>query len=169
MKKLCFVALVAIFSFGSIYAQGGFSGGLHLGIPSGDVSDFTSLNVGVDVTYLFEVSDGFEAGITSGYTHFIGKDTTIDFGGEGSFTSQVEDFGFIPLAGTARYGFSDQIFGAVDLGYGISTNGGTGGFYYQPKVGYNGETIDFFGFYKGISRDGSTVGSFGVGAAYKFN
>ena len=166
MKKLVLVALVAIFSFGSINAQGSFNGGLHIGIPSGDVSDFASLNIGVDLSYLFEVSDGFDAGITTGYTHFIGKEKTFDFGGEGSITVDAEDFGFIPIAGTARYGFSDQIFGAVDLGYGISTNGGTGGFYYQPKVGYNGETIDVFAFYKGISRDGATVGSFGVGAAF---
>ena len=65
--------------------------------------------------------------------------------------------------------FPIKFFGAVDFGYGISTNGGTGGFYYRPKVGYQGEIIDFFGFYKGISSDGATVGTFGVGAAYKFN
>ena len=169
MKKLCLVALLAVFSISSMNAQGSFSGGLHLGIPSGDVSDFSSLNIGVDLSYLFEVSDGFDAGFTTGYTHFLGKETTIDFGGEGSFTIDAEDFGFIPIAGTARYAFSDQMFGAVDLGYGISTNGGTGGFYYQPKVGYSGETLDVFGFYKGISADGATVGAFGVGAAYKFN
>lgn len=64
--------------------------------------------------------------------------------------------------------FLKIFFGAADLGYGISTNGGTGGFYYQPKVGYKTETMDVFGFYKGISRDGSTVSSFGVGAAFRF-
>lgn len=169
MKKLCLVALVAIFSYSSVNAQGSITGGLHVGIPSGDISDFASLNIGADLSYLFEVSDGFEAGFTTGYTHFIGKESTFDFGDGGSFTVEAEDFGFIPVAGTARYSFSDQIFGAVDLGYGVSTNGGTGGFYYQPKVGYKGETLDIFGFYKGISRDGATIGAFGVGAAFKFN
>ena len=33
----------------------------------------------------------------------------------------------------------------------------------------NTDVLDFFGFYKGISRDGATVGSVGVGAAYRFN
>jgi len=163
MKKLCIAVLLAIFSFTSVKSQEGFSGGVHVGIPSGDISDFSGLNFGIDLSYLFNVAEGFDAGITSGYTHFTGKDWN-----DGPFTIEVEDFGFIPIAGTARYSFSENIFGAADLGYGISTNGGTGGFYYQPKVGYKTETMDVFGFYKGISRDGSTVSSFGVGAAFRF-
>ena len=168
MKKLCIVAVLAIFSFTSIKAQEGFSGGVHVGIPSGDISDLSGLNLGLDLTYLFNVAEGFDAGITTGYTHFTGKDQTFSTGDGGSISFEVEDFGFIPIAGTARYSFSENIFGAADLGYGISTNGGTGGFYYQPKAGYKTETMDVFGFYKGISRDGATVGSFGVGAAFRF-
>ena len=164
MKKLCLVALITVLSFTNLEAQGGFSAGVHLGIPVADASDISGFNFGLDVSYLFEVSDEFQAGLTSGYTHFTGKSIDLGFG-----TVSVEDFGFIPLAGTARYGFSDQVFGSVDLGYGISTNGGTGGFYYQPKVGYKTDVLDIFGFYKGISRDGATVGSVGVGAAYRFN
>tara|TARA_R110002073_G_scaffold4213_1_gene27906 strand:+ start:46156 stop:46650 length:495 start_codon:yes stop_codon:yes gene_type:complete len=164
MKKLCIIAVLSMITFTSVEAQGTFNGGIHLGIPVGDVSDFSGFNMGVDLSYLMEIADGLEAGFATGYSHFTGKD--VDFG-EISF--EAEDFGFIPLAGTARYGFSDQVFGALDLGYAISTNGGTGGFYYQPKVGYIAEMMDIFAFYKGISANGGTVASFGVGAAYRFN
>ncbi len=164
MKKLCLVLLFYAMLVISVEAQGTVSAGIHLGIPMADASDIAGFNFGVDVAYLFEVSDEFQAGIVSGYTHFTG--TSIDFG---AGIINLEDFGFIPLAGSARYSFSDNIFGSLDLGYGINTNGGTGGFYYQPKVGYKTNAIDIFGFYKGISRDGATVGSIGVGAAYRFN
>ncbi len=165
MKKVRLATIVAFCSVLSVTAQGQFSGGVHLGIPSGDASEISNFNYGIDVSYLVEISDVFQAGVTTGYTGFSGK--SVDIGDFGSVS--LGNFGFIPLAGTARYGFSDQIFGAIDLGYGISTNGGTGGVYYQPKVGYQTEMLDIFAFYKGISRDGASIASFGVGAAYKFN
>ncbi len=168
MKKVCLVAIVAMFSLTSMNAQGGISAGIHLGIPTGDISDFSSFNYGLDVTYLTEISDNFHAGVTSGYTNFTGKNVTFS-GDDINFTVNTGDFGFIPIAGTARFSFSDKFFGAADLGYAISTNGGTGGFYYQPKVGFQASVIDIFAFYKGISSDGATIASFGVGAAYKFD
>ena len=168
MKKLCIVAVLAIFSFTSVNAQEGFSGGLHVGIPSGDISDFSGLNLGVDLSYLVNVAEGFDAGITSGYTHFTGKDQTFSNGDGGSITIEAEGTGFIPLAGTARYSFADNIFGAVDLGYAVSTqSGGSGAFYYQPKAGWKSETMDIFAFYKGMSKNGSTIAAFGVGAAFR--
>ena len=162
MKKLCIVAILAIFSFTSTNAQEGFSGGVHLGIPTGDVSEISGFNYGVDLSYLFNVADDFDAGFTTGYTNFTGKDISTGFG-----TIEFDDFGFVPVAATARYSFADNIFGAVDLGYAISTQGGTGGFYYQPKGGWKSETIDIFVFYKGISRNGFTISSVGVGAAFR--
>ncbi len=168
MKKLCIVAMLAIFSFTSVNAQEGLTAGIHVGIPSGDISDYSGLNFGVDLSYLFNVAEGFDAGLTTGYTHFTGKDQT--FSGDGvDFTVETDDFGFIPLAGTARYSFADNIFGAVDLGYAVSTqSGGSGAFYYQPKAGWKSETMDVFAFYKGMSKDGSTIAAFGVGAGFRF-
>ncbi len=168
MKKLCIVAMLAIFSFTSVNAQEGLTAGIHVGIPSGDISDYSGLNFGVDLSYLFNVAEGFDVGLTTGYTHFTGKDQT--FSGDGvDFTVEADDFGFIPLAGTARYSFADNIFGAVDLGYAVSTqSGGSGAFYYQPKAGWKSETMDVFAFYKGMSKDGSTIAAFGVGAGFRF-
>lgn len=169
MKKLCIVAVLAIFSFTSVNAQEGFSGGVHVGIPSGDISDFSDLNFGVDLSYLFNIADGFDSGFTTGYTYFTGKDQTFSSGDGPSITVKSDGAGFIPLAGTARYSFADNIFGAVDLGYGVSTeSGGSGAFYYQPKAGWKSESIDVFAYYKGMSKNGSTIAAFGIGAGFRF-
>ncbi len=97
MKKLCFVLAITIFSFTSVNAQEGFSGGIHIGVPTGDFSDLCGIRYGVDLYYLFKVADNFDAGFIIGYTNFSGKDLT-----SGSFILEVGDAGFISVAATAR-------------------------------------------------------------------
>ena len=43
-----------------------------------------------------------------------------------------------------------------------------GGFYYQPKVGYQAEKYEVFAGYKGVSVDGGTFSSLNLGFNYKF-
>ena len=49
--------------------------------------------IGLDVVYTWKVADKFQAGITTGYAHYMGKT-------ESGF--DLEDAGFIPLATTAQ-------------------------------------------------------------------
>ncbi len=156
MKKIILsVALVFVFGFAN--AQSGkFKLGAHLGLPMGDIKDISSLNLGVDAAYVWNVAENFSAGIASGYTNYSGK-------------SGFDSVGFIPIAATGQFSLSKSMFLGADLGYGIyvGSGSGDGGFYYQPKLGYQTEKFEVYLGYKGISVDGGTFSSLNVGFNYK--
>ncbi|TDE27718.1 hypothetical protein E0I61_13435 [Flavobacterium ranwuense] len=164
MKKITLL-LVAVFTFGNVNAQdGGIKVGAHVGLPTGDIKDAYSVNLGVDVTYMWNVTDKFSAGVTTGYTAYLGE--TI---GSGAGRFEVPNAGFIPLAATGQYSFTDHLFLGTDLGYAIyaGSGDGDGGFLYQPKFGYQSEKIEVYAGYKGISNNG-TFSSINLGFNYKF-
>lgn len=165
MRKII-LSVLAMFAFGFANAQdGGFKAGVHLGLPMGDAGDFYSFNFGVDAAYMWSVADNFQAGVTTGYSYFSGKD--YDFMG---VTIKGVNGAFIPIAASGQYSFSDNFFGGADLGYAVyaGDGDGDGGFYYQPKVGYQTEKIEVYASYKGIAVDGTTVSTVGLGFNYKF-
>jgi hypothetical protein len=157
MKKIILTA-AAVFAFSFANAQdGGFKLGAHVGLPMGDIKDFSSLNIGADVAYVWKVADSFDAGITTGYTTYLGKDG-------------ADATGFIPVAATGQYAIADNLFLGADLGYAVyagSEDGAKGGFLYQPKFGYKAEKMELYLGYKGISQDGGTFSSVNIGVNYK--
>ena len=161
MKKLCIVAVLAIFSFSTVNAQdGSFNLGVNVGLPTGDVSDAYSFALGLEANYLFEVSDQFKAGPSASFVNYFGA-TVFGFG--------FEDASFLPIGGAARYNASEKFVLGADLGYaiGISPDGNDGGFYYRPMIGYNiSDTIMLQATYSGVSVDGGTFSNFGVGASF---
>ena len=62
MKKLLLCTAFAVFAFSNVNAQN-FNVGVNLGLPMGDIKDYSSLNIGVEANYLWQVSEGFDAGI----------------------------------------------------------------------------------------------------------
>lgn len=165
MKKII-LSVLAVFAFGAAQAQdGGFKAGVHLGLPMGDAGDIYSFNFGLDVAYMWAISDDFQAGVTTGYSYFSGKE--IDLGEFGSFKVNGA---FIPVAASGQYSFSDNFFGGADLGYAVyaGDGDGDGGFYYQPKVGYQTDSFEVYASYKGISVSGTSVSTVGIGFNYKF-
>ncbi|MCK5401927.1 MAG: hypothetical protein KAJ28_09870 [Flavobacteriaceae bacterium] len=171
MKKILLFVAIAIFGFSNISAQDssqtnnsgeGFNFGLHLGIPVGDFEDVSSFTLGLDVSYLFNVSEGFDVGIATGYINFFGK----DFEG-----FKVDDLGIIPIAASTRVALGEEWFLGIDLGYGIFTNEDSdgGGFYYYPKIGLKLGVVDVFGYYQGMTKDSVNVASVGVGASFNIN
>lgn len=128
MKKIILTA-AAVFAFGFANAQSGaFKLGAHVGLPTGDIKDGSSVNLGADLSYTWSVAEGLDAGIATGYTAYLGKDG-------------AETVGFIPVAATAQFTLENKMFIGVDLGYGIGVNpsGVDSGFLYQPKIGYQME------------------------------
>lgn len=168
MKKVILSA-IALFAFGFANAQdsdGGFQVGIHLGLPMGDIKDLSSFNAGLDLGYMWPAGEGFEIGVATGYDNFFAKDYEA-FG----VTIKGEDAAFIPLAGALKYSVTENFFVGADLGYAFyagSEDGAEGGFYYQPKVGYQMSEVDVFVGYKGISSSGVTFSAVTLGAAYKF-
>lgn len=167
MKKLMLSAIVAVFALSGLKAQStGFEAGAYVGFPMGDAGDYSSFNFGINAAYYWTVAENFQAGVAAGYDHWIGKTVKETFMGE-TFEFDVDDLGFIPIAATAKYDFGG-FFGGLDLGYAIgASKNNDGGFYYRPRVGWNNTSFNVYGFYKGISNDGS-ISSIGLGFDYKF-
>ncbi|MBB1192079.1 hypothetical protein DNC80_00130 [Flavobacterium sp. SOK18b] len=168
MKRII-LTVAAVFAFGFANAQeGNFKLGAHVGLTTGDAKDFSSVNFGGDVAYTWKVADKFSAGIASGYTNFLGKTFEINTGA-GVAEIKAEDSGFIPVAATAQYSLTDNLFLGADLGYGIylGEGEGNGGVYYQPKFGYQTEKVEVYLGYKGISVEGGTYSSVNLGVNFK--
>lgn len=170
MKKVLLTAAFAVAGMVGVSAQtSGVEGTVHVGIPVGSASDISSFNLGVDLAYLHPISNNFKLGGKVGYDHFIGKD--YEFLGQ---SYKGEDFGFIPLAATAKYEFGNNLFIGADLGYAFSTEKNTdGGLFWQPKFGYSGANFDVYAGYKGISIDNdnfsnTNIDAVSLGFAYKF-
>lgn len=157
MKKLFLLPIFAILTITSVNAQE-FKAGVNVGLPLGDIEDAYTLNIGVEANYLWDVSEEFKAGISAGYSHYLGDS---DFG--------VDDAGFLPIAAAGRFNVSEDFVIGADLGYavGISPSGNDGGFYYAPRVQYGvSESLDIVLAYKGISVDGGTFSSINLGIEF---
>ena len=160
MKKLILASAFALLGITSLNAQS--SGypklGFHLGLPVGDAGDWYSFNVGVDAAYLWTVAPNFDLGLATGYSHYLVKSDYDDV---------IDGAGLIPIAATAKYTVAPNFFLGADLGYGLFTNeGAEGGFYFQPKIGYESGMTEFYLAYKSVSNNGS-IGSINVGINFK--
>jgi len=177
MKKIILsaIAIMALGTAAQAQDEGGFKVGIHAGIPMGDAGDFYSFNAGVDVAYMFPIADEFLLGVTSGYSYFAGKEFEQTYSpGFGmpaiTVTGPKVNGAFLPVAAAAKYSLSESFFIGADLGYAlyIGDGEGDGGAYYQPKVGWQSESIEVFASYKGIAVEDTSISTIGVGAAYKF-
>ena len=167
MKKLMLLAAFAVFGFTNVTAQN-FTAGVTAGLPIGDFGDFYTFNVGLDLNYMWEVSDSFEAGVASGFNQSFGDEQSFTFLGT-TVTSDVEDFQYIPLAAAGRFNASDDFQVGADLGYAIAVGDGDGGFYYRPMVGYNvAENTQITVSYRGISVDGGSFSTVNAGVNFGF-
>ncbi|MGB5435835.1 MAG: outer membrane beta-barrel protein [Maribacter sp.] len=162
MKKVVLVASLALIGF-SMNAQDGFKLGANLGLPVGDAGDVSGFSVGLDAQYMFETAGEFDLGVATGFTNSFGK--TI---GDSTFSIEVDDVQFLPLAGVARYKASEEFSIGADLGYALGINDGNdGGFYYRPTVGYAvSEGIEINASYTGISLDGGTWSTVNLGVLF---
>lgn len=156
MKKLILLVTIVVFGLSNVNAQD-FKAGANLGLPVGDAADGWTFNVTLDLSYLWEVSESFKAGVATGYSHTFGD--SIDFFG---VSVDIEDVGFLPIAAAGRFNVSEKFILGADLGYaiGVSPSDMESGFYYAPRIQYGvSEAIDIVLAYRGVSLDG---GSFDV-------
>lgn len=162
MKKI--ILLLALTFIGSsVYGQG-IRMGVNAGLPVGDVSDASTFQLGADLGYLFPTSDMFSVGGMIGYSRFFMDDVSLPGG-----NVNVDDVSFLPIAATARFGFSDFLFVGGDLGYAVGlSDGNDGGFYYRPKIGYGLGNLAVIASFSGISVDGGEFSSVNLGLEFGF-
>ena len=166
MKKLFLVAIATCgFAFSGIAQDGKFKLGVDAGIPLGDIKDSASFNLGVNAAYTWNVGEGFDAGLGVSYNTYFAKEYDLPGGG----TFKPDNANFLPIYGTANYGFTENIFVGADLGYAVGlTDGFDGGFYYQPKVAYHFGPSEVNLGYQGVSKDGYSYSAINLGYAYSF-
>jgi hypothetical protein len=163
MKKA--ILLLGFFVFGvqSSFSQGDFVLGVNVGLPTGDVKDYSNFDVGADVAYLFGLAEIVKVGPTAGYMHFFSED-----GEDDDLSFEESDFQFIPVGAAGRV---DLIFlvAGLDLGYAIGVNDGNdGGFFYRPKIGFSLAMLNIVASYTNISiEDNFNVSTFNIGLEFE--
>lgn len=162
MKKLLFTLCAVLIGYTSALAQTGFAFGANIGIPVGEVEDFSDFQLGADIAYRFNVAPMVDLGGLLGYSRFFMNDDT-PFEGIGR-----NDIEFLPVAATGRVNF-EMLFLGADLGYAIGLDDGNdGGFYYRPLIGVKLGAIGVIGSYSGVSVDGDNIGSINLGIEFGF-
>ena len=156
MKKLLLCAAISVLGLSNVSGQN-FNAGISAGLPVGDAGDAFTFNVTLDVNYLWEVSEAFDAGVATGFSNSFGDSIDVELFG----SIDIPDFQFIPIAAAGRFNVSDKFVIGADLGYAVGlSDGNDGGFYYAPKVQYGvSESIDIVLAYRGVSIEN---GSFDV-------
>lgn len=135
--------------------------GLNMGIPVGDIGDYSSFAFGLDVAGQFMRTDNFGLGVATGFTKYFKNSDVVG----------AQDFGAIPLGLMLRYypepsGF----FVGTDVGYTFLTGdiASDGGFYIRPQVGYHNYDWNIFAFYNQVftSDPWADIQAIGVAATY---
>ena len=163
MKTFILTLSLAVLSSWAVSAQS-FNVGISGGIPVGDAGDLTTFAMAIDLGYILEITEEFEAGPMVGFQHFFGDSTTI-----AGFKVELDDVSFIPVGGTANYYFGD--FGvSLDLGYAIGvSDGNDGGFYWAPGAQYGvTDLISIIVDYRNIIADGATWSNISAGVEFSF-
>jgi hypothetical protein len=142
-----------------------FGAGIRAGLPIGDLGDGYSFGIGGELQAEFGLSDKLTGIITSGYTGFMGKTTTVL-----GISVKNDALGYIPILAGVRVYPTENIFAGLQLGYGILTGGGSsdGAFNYQPQVGYHAGNFQVALNYNGLSKSGTSNSHIGLTGIYVF-
>lgn len=152
-------------------------GNVGVAIPKGNAS----MAAGLDVAYQNLVVPGFGLGIATGYTHYLGKENTIN-----NVKLDNNDFGVVPVAALVRfYPKKTGFYLGTDLGYGFIVGDDDvakntdidrpeGGFYIKPEIGYHNDYWNFaIQYQKVFTGDKGKIGdqkynagNIGVGISY---
>lgn len=163
MKKVFLIAAISAISFAGFSQKSDnstkISIGAELGLPVGDMSAITSLNIGISAQADFNVASQIDLTLNAGYIKYLGKD-----GGDG--------FGVIPVLGGVKYHFSDKLYGSAQLGISFINWGGgetVSNFTFVPGIGYQvSDNFDLLLKYNSISDNGGSINCLGIRAAYTF-
>lgn len=146
-------------------AQFNFGAGVNLALPIGDFADTHSFGFGVEAQGEYMFSDMFSGVFNTGYTHFLGKETTV-FG----VPVEYESAGIIPVMAGARVYPSSQFFIGGRAGVGFLTGGDDTqtGFVYRPEIGAAFGNIQVAASFNGFSKDGNSLNHIGLSVIFNF-
>lgn len=145
MKKIFFCIVLVIISKVNLNAQE-FRVGFNAGISTYDKSDITTA---LDISYLWNVSEKVNIGLTTGFSHLFGHFNITDVLSDPTHSFRENKLSTIPIAITNRFDISKKITLGIDLGYTIPIKKSylDGGLYFSPKISYS--TSKFMDFVLG--------------------
>ena len=162
MKKIVFIIAFAIATISINAQEDNFIIGVNAGIPIGNLESTHSIAFGLDLSYMFGITEQLQVGGTTGFIYFSGKE-------ENNVTAESKSY--LPIAASVRYNNDeDSFFVGTDLGYalGLSPSGENGGLYFKPFVGYTvSDNIQLVLAYTGIKKEQPTFGYVNLGVAFK--
>jgi hypothetical protein len=134
-------------------------GGAMIGLPVGDVSNFTSLAYGIDLMGEYTVAPSIALTLSLGY---------LDFAAKSGYSGLK--MGLVPLLAGAKYNFSDQLYASFQAGLSIGTaSNSVSEFTIAPGVGYKiSDKFDLMLKYQSASKDGWDTSFLGVRAGINF-
>ncbi|MGD1839723.1 MAG: hypothetical protein ACFB0B_02345 [Thermonemataceae bacterium] len=170
MKKIIFITIIAFVGIivtteAQTIEKGSqiYGIGLNGGFVVRDFEEIYSANIGIDLFYLYAISDRIALGASTGFANYFGDEITMASG----MTEDVDNAQFIPVAGSVRVSPIRNIILGADVGYAIGVNeDNEGGFYLSPRATYLiNEKFPLFTGYRSIDIDGINLESiqFGIG------
>ena len=144
MKKFIFIFAALFLGTGISNAQGPARVAADLGLPVGDISDFSSFALAFNFAYFFELTGDLEAGPEVGFSTFFMKDVG---------TISIDNESFIPIKAKVKWSINDQVAAEGGVGYGVGLNDGNdggvawdAGLDYYPNGGPWGIGVGFYSF-----------------------
>ncbi|MEI6677041.1 MAG: outer membrane beta-barrel protein [Mariniphaga sp.] len=133
--------------------------GAMIGLPTGDVANFTTMAYGVDLLGEYSVAPSFALTASLGYLDFAAK----------SGMSGLK-MGFVPVLVGAKYYFTEKVYGSGQIGVSFSTqSGGGNAFTFAPGIGCKVTgNFDLMLKYQSASKEGSAISFLGVRAGLTF-
>ena len=164
MKNYVLIFLFALMSSGT-FAQEGFKVGIHGGLPLDDFNDEVSLNVGLDIGYMYAMSEVVDIGIMTGFIHGFAETFHTE-----TVLTDLPDIQFLPISAAVRVWTSNSFSFGGRAGYALGINDGNeGGFYYRPVIAYlMGPKTEVNLSYTGVSLDDRQWSSVNFGVMYTF-
>jgi hypothetical protein len=164
MKKTFFLVVLVFVLAVTVNAQNKdvkpkFGVGATLGLPVGDMKDFSNVVWGVDLQGEFPVAQSFNVVVNAGYENFIKKSGISG-----------DSWGLIPILAGGKYFITDQLYGSLQGGISFATqSGGGSAFTWVPALGMKiSDKVDVAVKYQSSTKDNTNTAFIGLRLGVSF-
>jgi hypothetical protein len=146
-----------------------FGIGLEAGAPTGNMHNYSNVEIGGTARLQYNTSDHFALMLTSGYYNFFGKDYSATVGGV-TTTVKGSSAGMIPVKAGFKAFFADQFYFSAEAGAGFETTGINKNtkLILSPGLGWANQKWDVGVRYEDFSGQSNSYGIVGLRLAYGF-
>ena len=142
--------------------------GIEGGIPTGNISDFSSFELGGTLRLQYGLNKTTALTFTSGYYDFFAKSSSATLDGV-TYTTKPQDQGLVPLKAGIKAFFTPNLYFGAEVGAGFETTyANNTKLLVSPAIGYANKKWDVGVRYENISGQGDNYGTVALRLAYGF-